>query len=168
MSKLFAKAATGLEFPVFVLVRRSDGFWWNGTDFEAFDSASVEDYAIEGAEYGDTGEYNADNPSPDTQSEVRFVAAVTDTLTEDDLAENVLWTETIGSPSSDVTDDVFARDIDGVSFERLLMDIGALLTGENSGANTGIETYYSAGDSSVPRLVYTVDSTGNRSSVVRS
>ncbi len=56
----------------------------------------------------------------------------------------------------------------GVTVQRVLMDLDAVLAGVNTGAGTGTETYQAAGNAGTTRLVYTIDSSGNRSAVVRS
>lgn len=147
---------TGIAYPKFVLIRLSDGAFWNtsGTPaFEAYSAANIADYGIAATETGVTGIYTASNPSERTPCQCKFVQAAASSLAVADLVNNVFYEDNVGGP-----------DVDGKTLEETLRIIAATTAGELRDAGTDQETFKGL-DGTTDRVVADVDAAGNRSNV---
>lgn len=85
---------SGITNPKFVLIRKSDGAYWNtsGTPaFEAYNATNIASYGITATEIGSTGIYKASNPSATTSAMMLFVAAAGSSLAVSDIVSNVRY-----------------------------------------------------------------------------
>ncbi len=111
-SQLRGKTTTGTSNVKAVLIRLSDGFYWNtsGTPaFEAYNASNIASYGIAMTEAGATGNYSVTNPSDSTLCEYFCVACAGASMTVADLATNTFWEGTAGPGATvSVTDSVWS------------------------------------------------------------
>ncbi len=108
-------AETGLLHPQMIRRRKSDGAFWNGAAFEAYNASNIATYGIAAAETGVTGVYTATDPADTVAGDFLLIAAAGASLVVSDVATNLRWQDaagTTGLTQADVREAIGMADDD--------------------------------------------------------